>query len=343
MVVKVAINGFGRIGRPVFRAAALDAEFQKHFELVAVNSRADAKTLATLLKYDTVHGKFNADVKIGEGAFTVNGKETKTLAVDDPAQLPWKAMGIDFVVESTGAFTKREGASKHLTAGAKKVLISAPAEDCDVTLVPGVNHEMYNPNHKLISMASCTTNCLAPVVSVLQKKFGIKRGFMTTCHAYTDDQRLLDGSHKDLRRARAAAENIAPTTTGAAKAIGLVVPELAGKLDGIALRVPVPDGSINDLTVELNTEVTKEEVNAAFKEAAQGVLKGIMEYTEEPLVSTDVIGNEHTSVVDGSLTNVLGKKGNFVKVFAWYDNEWAYANKIVWLIKYMAKRDGLVR
>ncbi|MEW6329749.1 MAG: type I glyceraldehyde-3-phosphate dehydrogenase, partial [Candidatus Micrarchaeota archaeon] len=292
--MKVAINGFGRIGRNVLRAAV---RMRAGFDVVAVNDLTDPKTLAHLLKYDSVQGVFDAGVSAKEGAIVVNGKEIKVLAEKDPANLPWKSMGVDIAIESTGLFTEREGAAKHISAGAKKVLISAPAKNPDATLVLGVNEKIYDPaKHDIISMASCTTNCLAPVAKVLNDSFGIRYGFMTTCHAYTNDQRILDLPHKDLRRARAAAVSIIPTTTGAAKAIGEVIPELKGKLDGIALRVPIPDGSVNDLVTVLNTEVAREDVNAAVKAAAEGPMKGILQYTEEPLVSVDIIGNPHSSI-----------------------------------------------
>lgn len=333
-MIKVAINGFGRIGRNVFRAAAEDGEFNKRFEFIAVNDLMDTKTLAHLLKYDSIHGIFEGDVKSGEGIITVDGKEIKVFSERDPANLPWESLGIDVVVESTGFFTAREGATKHLDAGAKKVIISAPAKNPDVTIVMGVNNDKYDPEkHRIISNASCTTNCLAPVAKVLNDNFSIRRGFMTTCHSYTSSQRILDLPHKDLRRARAAAENIIPTTTGAAKAIGVVIPELDGKLDGMALRVPTPDGSINDLVVELGKKVTKEEVNQAFKKAAENEMKGILEYTEDPIVSIDIIGNPHSAIVDGLSTNVIGENGSLVKALAWYDNEWGFSCRMVDLMK----------
>jgi len=337
--MKVAINGFGRIGRNFFRAAVKDAEFSKAHEVVAINDITDAKTLAHLLKYDSVFGIFEGEVKTKEGAITVNRKEIKTLTEKDPATLPWKALGVEVVLESTGLFTQRVGAEKHLKAGAKKVIISAPSKDADVTVVLGVNEQKYDhAKHHIVSMASCTTNCLAPVTKVLNEMFGIEKGFMTTCHAYTNDQRVLDLPHGDLRRARAASLSIIPTTTGAASAIGIVIPELAGKLDGLALRVPVPDGSINDLVVKLKKETTKEEVNSAFKAAASGKLKGILEYTEEPIVSRDIIGNPHSAIVDGLSTMVVGGKGDVVKVLSWYDNEWGYSCRLVDLMKYMTKK-----
>ena len=339
MGVKLAINGFGRIGRMFLRAALADAEFSKKFEVVAVNDLTDARTLAHLLKYDSVHGVLEASVTATQTTLAVNGKEMRVFAERDPLNLPWKSLEVEYVVESTGLFTDRNGASKHLAAGAKKVLVSAPCGSPDATLVMGVNHENYDAGkHDVVSMGSCTTNCLAPMAKVLLESFGLKRGFMTTVHAYTNDQRILDLPHKDLRRARAAALNIIPTSTGAAKALSEVIPELKGKLDGIALRVPVPDGSITDLACELDREVTREEVNAAFKAAAQGRMRGVLEYTEDPIVSSDVVGNPHTCIVDGEKTLVLGGKSSLVKVFAWYDNEWGFSVKMVDLLKHMASK-----
>lgn len=333
---KVGINGFGRIGRNILRAAFKDSDFMDKFEITAVNDLTDAKTLAHLLKYDSIHGVFQEDVSTTDNTIVVNGKELKVLSEKDPANLPWGDLGIDIVVEATGFFRDREGASKHLSAGAKKVIISAPAPEPDITIVMGVNNDKYDPeNHNIISNASCTTNSLAPVVKVLHEKFGIEKGIITTCHAYTSTQRILDIQSKDLRRARAAAVNIIPSTTGAAKAIGLVIPELQGKLDGMSLRVPLPNGSITDLTVGLNTDVTKEEINTALKNAAENELKGILQYTEEPIVSSDIIGNPHSSIVDGPLTNVVGGKGNFAKVLAWYDNEWGFSCRMLDLMKYI--------
>ena len=323
MSIRVAINGFGRIGRNVFRASAGNPEI----EFVAVNDLTDANTLAHLLKHDSVHGNFQADVAVKDGNIVVNGKEMKVLAETDPAKLPWKAMNIDVVVESTGRFVDRAGASKHLEAGAKKVIISAPAKEPDLTVVLGVNEKDYDPaKHNIISNASCTTNCLAPVAKVLDDKFGIKKGVMTTIHAYTADQRLQDAPHKDLRRARAAAVSMIPTSTGAARAIGLVMPQLKGKLDGIAIRVPTPNVSIVDLVVEVGKATSAQEVNQALKEAANGPLKGVLEYSEEPLVSVDLNGNPNSSIVDSGLTSVM--EGNMVKVFSWYDNEWGYSCRI---------------
>ncbi len=333
---KVAINGFGRIGRNILRAAFKDREFMSDFEITAVNDLTDARTLAHMLKYDSIHGIFEADVSSTEDTITVDGKEIKVLSKKDPADLPWGDLGIDVVVECTGFFKDKEGASKHLSAGARKVIISAPSPDPDITIVMGVNSDKYDKaKHNIVSNASCTTNSLAPVVKVLHEKFGIEKGIITTCHAYTSTQNILDIQSKDLRRARAAAVNIIPSTTGAAKAIGIVIPELQGKLDGMSLRVPIPDGSITDLTVQLKTDVTKEEINAAMKNAAENELKGILQYTEEPIVSSDIIGNPHSSIFDGPLTNVIGGKGNFAKVLMWYDNEWGFSCRMVDMMKYI--------
>jgi glyceraldehyde 3-phosphate dehydrogenase len=329
-LVRVAINGFGRIGRNVFRAGIDDIDF------VAINDLMDTSTLAHLLKYDSVHGRFQGEVEAEEGSITVNGKELKVFSERDPGNLPWDSFDIDVVVESTGFFTHREGAAKHLEAGAGRVIISAPAKEPDITIVMGVNHESYDKGrHRIISNASCTTNCLAPVVKVLNTSFEIKRGLLTTCHSYTSSQRILDLPHRDLRRARAAALSIVPTTTGAARAIGAVLPELNGKLDGMALRVPTPDGSINDLVVEVGRDVTREEVNGALRDASRGELKGILDYTEEPIVSRDIIGNPHSAIVDGLSTNVIG--GSLVKVLSWYDNEWGFSCRMTDLIKYVSK------
>jgi len=331
-LVRVAINGFGRIGRNVFRAGIGEDDI----DFVAINDLMDTKTLAHLLKYDSVHGRFNGTVTADEGSITVNGKEMKVYSERDPGNLPWGDLGIDVVVESTGFFTHREGASKHLDAGADKVIISAPAKEPDITIVMGVNNGNYDKDkHRIISNASCTTNCLAPVAKVLNNAFEIKRGFLTTCHSYTSSQRILDLPHRDLRRARAAALSIIPTTTGAARAIGAVLPELNGKLDGMALRVPTPNGSINDLVVEVGRDVTPEEVNSVLREASQGELKGILDYTEEPIVSRDIIGNPHSAIVDALSTNVIG--GSLVKVLSWYDNEWGFSSRMVDLIKYVSK------
>ncbi len=330
--MKVAINGFGRIGRNVLRAAI---KKKSNLDFVAVNDLTDTKTLAHLFKYDSVHGIFDGDVEYGEGYLKIDGKEIKVLSERDPAALPWKELGVEVVVESTGRFRKREEAVKHIEAGAKKVVISAPAKSpVDLTVVLGVNDELYDPNkHQIISMGSCTTNCLAPIAKVLNDDFKIKHAFMTTVHAYTNDQRILDLPHKDLRRARAAAVSIVPTTTGAAAAIGLVIPELQGKMDGMAMRVPVSDGSIVDLTAELEREVTIDEVNTAMREAADRKMNGILEYTEEELVSTDIVGNAASSIFDAKSTKVLGEKSNFVKVLSWYDNEWGYSNRMVDLLE----------
>lgn len=338
MAIKVGINGFGRIGRLFFRAALKDREFMKNFEIVVINDLTDSKNLAYLLKYDSVHGVFDGKIVSKGGAIAVNGKEIKVISEPDPEKLPWKDLDVEIVLESTGRFTDRENAEKHLKAGAKKVVISAPAKKPDVTVCLGVNEDAYDKEkHKIISMASCTTNCLAPMVKVLKESFGIKRGFITTCHAYTTNQQLLDLPHKKMRRGRAANLSIIPTTTGATKAIGIVIPELAGKLDGIALRVPVPNGSITDLIVELEKEVTKKEVNQAFKEAAKKGLKGILQYTEDEIVSVDIIGNPHSCVIDGLNTMVMGEKSNFIKVLGWYDNEWGYSCSLVDLMNFIIR------
>ena len=331
MAIKVGINGFGRIGRNIFRAAMSDSAL----DFVAVNDITDAKTLAHLLKYDSALGVLNAEVKAESNAILVNDKEIKVIAERDPGNLPWKDLGVEVVIESTGFFTDAEKAGKHLTAGAKKVIISAPAKGEDITIVLGVNHEKYDKSkHNIISNASCTTNCLAPVAKVLVDTFGIKKGFMTTVHSYTNDQKTLDAPHSDLRRARSAAVSIIPTSTGAAKAIGLVIPELKGKLDGIAMRVPTPNISVLDLVVELEKDVTIDDINKAMKEAADGKLKGILQYINEPLVSIDFRMNPHSSIFDSLLTMVL--PGGFVKVVAWYDNEWAYSKRVGELVKYIA-------
>ena len=332
MAVRVAINGFGRIGRSFYRIVHSDPEI----EVVAINDLTDARTLAHLLKYDSVHGKFEEEVGAEGDELLIGGKRIKVYAEPDPEQLPWKELEVDVVLESTGRFRDREGASKHLKAGAKRVVISAPAKEPDATFVMGVNHRDYDPEkHRIVSNASCTTNCLAPVAKVLLENFGIVSGFLTTVHSYTMDQRLLDAPHKDLRRARAAAVSMVPTTTGAAKAVGLVIPELKGKFNGISIRVPTPDVSLIDFVCLVEKNVTVEDVNGALKEAAEGELKGILEYSEEPLVSIDYLGNPHSSIVDGPCTDVIN--GNLVKVIAWYDNEWGYSNRLADLIKYMAK------
>ena len=323
MAIRVAINGFGRIGRNVFRASINEP----NIEFVAVNDLTDAATLAHLLKHDSVHGNFNADVKVKNGSIFVNDKELKVLAETDPAKLPWKELKVDVVIESTGRFVDRAGSPKHIQAGAKKVIISAPAKDPDITIVLGVNDKEYDKTkHNIISNASCTTNCLAPVAKVLDENFGIVRGLMTTIHAYTADQRLQDAPHKDLRRARSAAISMIPTSTGAAKAIGLVLPHLKGKLDGLSIRVPTPNVSLVDLVAELKKPTTKEEINKLMKAAAKGPLKGVLEYSEEPLVSIDLNGNPNSSILDSSLTSVM--EGNMVKVFSWYDNEWGYSCRV---------------
>jgi glyceraldehyde 3-phosphate dehydrogenase len=331
--VKIGINGFGRIGRNYFRAALAKGS---DLEIVAVNDLTDNKALAHLLKYDSITGRLNATVELEGDNIVVDGKPIKVLEERDPANLPWGELGVDIVIESTGRFTKAADARKHIEAGAKKVIISAPATDDDVTIVMGVNEGSYDPaNHSIISNASCTTNCLAPLAKVFNDTFGIERGLMTTVHAYTADQNLQDGPHKDLRRARAAAINIVPTSTGAAKAIGLVLPELKGKLDGFALRVPVPTGSITDLTVQASRPVTVDEIKAAYKAAAEGPLKGILKYTEDEIVSSDIVSDPHSSIFDAGLLRVIGDQ---VKLSSWYDNEWGYSNRLVDLTEYVAER-----
>jgi glyceraldehyde 3-phosphate dehydrogenase len=333
MAIKVGINGFGRIGRNVVRAGLKNP----NVEFVAANDLTDTKTLAHLLKYDSILGPLDAQVKAEADAILVDGKKIKIFATKDPAELDWASVGAEVVIESTGKFTNRDDAAKHLRGPVKKVIISAPAKNEDVTVVLGVNESMYDPaKHHVISNASCTTNCLAPVVKVLHETFGIEKGSMTTIHSYTNDQNVLDFPHRDLRRARAAAINMIPTSTGAAKAIGLVVPELKGKLDGYAMRVPTPNVSVVDLVCELKKNVTAEEVNAALKAAAEGPLKGILAYTEDPVVSTDMMRNSNSSIVDAQLTKVLG--GNLLKVVAWYDNEWGYSCRIVDLVEFLAKK-----
>ncbi len=330
MTTKVGINGFGRIGRLAYRAMANDPEI----EVVAVNDLGDIPTMAHLLKYDSVHGRAFDIVEVVEDGFVADGHHVKVLSERDPANLPWGELGVDVVVESTGFFTDANKAKAHLDAGAKKVIISAPAKNEDITIVMGVNDQDYDPaKHNIVSNASCTTNCLAPFAKVLLDNFGIKRGYMNTIHAYTNDQKILDLPHKDLRRARAAAMSMIPTTTGAARAVALVLPELKGKLDGFATRVPTPDGSMVDLTVELERDVTAEEINAAMKAAAEGPLKGILEYTEDPIVSVDIVDDPASSIFDSLLTQVLGGEGNFVKCVSWYDNEWGYSNRVKDLVK----------
>lgn len=325
MSIKVGINGFGRIGRLVYRAMFNNPKF----DVVAVNDLGDIKTMTHLLKYDSVHGIFFDDVKTTDDGFVADGKSCKVLSERDPKNLPWGELGVDVVIESTGIFKTGELAQAHIYAGAKKVIITCPGKDIDGTFVMGVNDKEYEKEkHNIISNASCTTNCLAPVAKVLLDNFGIKRGLMNTIHAYTNDQRILDLPHKDLRRARSAAMSMIPTTTGAARAVALVLPDLKGKLDGFATRVPTPDGSMVDLTVELEREVTKEEINAAMKAAAEGEMRGVLEYTEDPIVSIDIVGNPASSVFDSLLTMVSGEKSNLVKVVSWYDNEWGYSNRV---------------
>ncbi len=333
MAAKIAINGFGRIGRNVFRAAQGNADF----EVVAINDLTDAATLAHLLKYDSVHGTFANEVSATDDAIVVDGKPIKIFSERDPAALPWKELGVEIVIESTGFFTNGADAGKHIQAGASKVIISAPGKDVDLTVCLGVNDDMYDPaNHHIVSNASCTTNCLAPVAKVLLEEFGIVKGLMTTVHAYTNDQRILDFPHSDLRRARAAALSMIPTTTGAAKAVSLVLPELQGKLDGLAVRVPTPNVSLVDLVVETEKQTSVEEVNAAIKAAANGPLKGILDFIELPLVSSDFNGSPASSSVDAATTSVIS--GNMVKVMSWYDNEWGYSNRVVDLALFMAKK-----
>ena len=332
MATRIGINGFGRIGRLVFRAMV---ERKGEFDIVGINDLSDAKMLAYLLKYDTIYGRFKGDVKADGNAIVVDGKKVEVTAEKDPANLPWKRLGVDVALECTGVFTNREACMKHITAGARKVILSAPPKDeLDAIIVLGVNDKDLKPEHKIVSNASCTTNCLAPVAKVLHETFGIKRGLMTTCHAYTNDQRILDMIHKDPHRARAAALNIIPTTTGAAKAVGKVLPALKGKLNGYSLRVPTPVGSIVDLTVELEKPATPEAINAAMKKASEGALKGILGYTEDPIVSSDVIGTTASSLFDA--TQTLAIDSTFVKVCAWYDNEWGFSNRMADLAKRLA-------
>ena len=334
MATRIGINGFGRIGRNFYRAMSAKGS---DLELVALNDLGDAETMAHLLKYDSVHGRLGKEVKLNDGGFTIDGADVKLLSERDPGNLPWGDLGVDLVIESTGFFTKKADAEKHLAGGAKKVIISAPAKDEDVTIVMGVNHDEYDPtNHNIISNASCTTNCVVPLAKVLQDNWGIEKGFMTTCHAYTNDQNTLDLARDDLRRSRAAAINIIPTTTGAAKAAALAMPELKGRLDGLALRVPVPDGSITDIVAVVGSEVSKEDVNNAYREAAQSSgMKGILEYTEDPIVSSDIVGNPHSCIIDGLSTMA---NGNMVKVLGWYDNEWGYSNRLVDLTELVASK-----
>ena len=330
MTTKVGINGLGRIGRLVLRVALADPDI----EIVAANAPGDIKGIANLIKYDSTHGRIYDEVIGEEGKITIDGKELKILSDRDPKKLPWGELGADVVIDSTGAFYKAYHPQDHIDAGAKKVVLCAPGKNPDHTIVMGVNDDTYDPEkHNIVSNASCTTNCLAPFAKVLLDNFGIKRGFMNTIHAFTNDQKVLDHTHKDYRRARTASASIIPTTTGAARAVSLVLPELKGKLDGFATRVPTPDGSMVDLTVELERNVTVEEVNAAMKAAAEGPLKGILEYTEDPIVSIDIVGNKHSSIFDAGLTMVLGGEGNLVKCVSWYDNEWGYSNRVVDLAK----------
>lgn len=331
MAIRIGINGFGRIGRNVFRVITK----RIGIDVIAINDLADPKSLAMLLKYDSVHGRFDGSIEAKERSLVVNGKEVQLLMEKDPSKLPWKSLGVDIVIESTGIFTSRADCAKHLDAGAKKVILSAPAKDkIDATIVVGVNNNDLKPEHQIVSNASCTTNCLAPLAKVLNDNFGIENGLMTTIHAYTNDQRISDLIHKDLRRARAAAMNIIPTTTGAAKAIGEVIPSLKGKLDGLAMRVPVANGSVTDLVVTVSKDITIEAVNAAMKKAAKGELKGILEYCEDPIVSSDIIGNSHSSIFDSALTYVINKR--MVKVVSWYDNEWGFSNRMADLVEIIA-------
>ncbi len=333
MAIKVGINGFGRIGRNIMRAAMGDGGI----DFVAVNDLTNAETLAHLLKYDSILGNLHADISATGDRIRVGGDDFQVLSVKDPAQLPWKALGVDVVFESTGLFTKRDDAAKHLTAGAKKVIITAPAKGPDFSVVLGVNEEKYEPaKHQIISNASCTTNCLAPVAKVIHESFGIRKGWMTTVHSYTNDQQLLDLPHKDLRRARAAALSIIPTTTGAATAVGEVMPDIKGRLDGISMRVPTPNVSVVDLAVLVDRKTNRDEVNAAFKAAADGPLKGILQYETAPLVSIDFRGNPHSSILDSAYTHVMD--GDFLKVLSWYDNEWGYSNRCVDLLRYVVKK-----
>ena len=334
MATRIGINGFGRIGRNFYRALKAKGS---DLELVAVNDLGDAETMAHLLKYDSVHGRFPAEVKVTNGGFSIDGEDIKLLSERDPGALPWGDLGVDVVIESTGFFTKRESAGKHVEGGARKVIISAPAKEEDITIVMGVNDSEYDSaQHHIISNASCTTNCVVPLAKVLQDNWGIDKGFMTTCHAYTNDQNTLDLARDDLRRARAAAVNIIPTTTGAAKAASLAMPELKGRLDGLALRVPVPDGSITDIVAVVNGEPTRDEVNNAYREAAgSAAMKGILEYTEDAIVSSDIVGNPHSCIIDGASTMV---NGNMVKVLGWYDNEWGYSNRLVDLTELVASK-----
>ena len=329
-MIKIGINGFGRIGRNVYRAALENSGYGRDFDIVAVNDIAPIDSLAYMLKWDSVYGKLDQDVKVEGTSLVVGGRRVEITQVKDPGEIPWKKLGADVVIESTGLFTEREKAAKHLTAGARKVLISAPAKEPDITIVLGVNFDMYDRSkHDVVSMASCTTGSLAPPAKVINDRFGIEKGMMTTIHAYTGDQRIVDLPHKDFRRGRAASLSIIPTSTGAAKAIGEVIPALKGRMNGFALRVPTPCGSVTDLSFTTKQDVTAEELNRAFKEAAEGKMRGILEYCDEPIVSTDVIGNPHSSIIDSLSTMVIGGKGNFAKILAWYDNEWGYSNRVI--------------
>jgi glyceraldehyde 3-phosphate dehydrogenase len=342
-MIRVSINGFGRIGRNVLRAAFGHSQYGKKFEIVAINDLGNTKTLAHLLKYDSIYGRFNGEINLKDDGIEVNGKFIKFFSQVNPLKLPWNQYDIDVVIESTGIFRKRDDAIKHLKSGAKKVIISAPAIDPDITIVLGVNENSYEKDkHQIISNASCTTNSLAPPVKILNDFFGIEKGIMTTIHSYTGDQRILDFPHKDLRRARAAATSIIPTTTGAAKAVSLVIPELSGKLDGMAVRVPTPDGSLTDFTCILKREAIVDEINDVLKKAASTKLRGIMEYSEEPLVSVDIIGNPHSSIIDGLSTKVIGGKGNLIKILSWYDNEWGYSCRVVDLINYLFSKNLII-
>jgi len=335
-MIRVGINGFGRIGRNVLRASLNHSQYGKKFEIISINDLGNKDILAHLFKYDSIFGKFNGDIQVKEDGIEINGKLIRFFSQVKPSKLPWKEQDIDVIVESTGIFRDRDGASQHLEAGAEKVVITAPAKNPDLTVVLGVNEQDYDHDkHRIISNASCTTNSLAPPVKVLNDKFGIDQGFMTTIHSYTGDQRILDFPHKDFRRARAAAVSIIPTTTGAAKAVTLVMPELKGKLDGMAVRVPTPDGSLTDFVCTLKKDVSVDEVNNAFKHASENSMRGIMQYSEEPLVSVDIVGNPHSAIIDGLSTRVNGERGKLVKILSWYDNEWGYSCRVVDLINYI--------